>query len=106
MTVASNQIPLRSQKQEANVAKQKRQYQEIWEQIKKLPVGQELRVRCHPSAVKRIIQAVRKEKTAEVGTRKKLEMLRAGPLKNRQVVEDDGAIVSIYFSLEYDGTKL
>jgi hypothetical protein len=85
-----------------------RQYQAIWEAIKKLPVKQELAVRVHSSAVSRVKQAVKLEKTKEVAVKKKVGMMRPGPLVIR--VAADTKVGSdfkiIYFSLSWDGSKL
>lgn len=87
-----------------------RQYESIWVEIKKLPVKKELAVRVHITAKKRIIQAVKLEKTKDVAVKKKLELPRPGTLKIR-VTEDTTAkkdvdFVIVYFSLLWDSGKL
>lgn len=87
-----------------------RQYQRIWLAIKKLPAKQELAVRTHRTAEKRLIQAVKLEKTKEVAVKKQVGMLTAGPLVIR-VSEDDSSkkhpdFVIVYFSLKWDYSNL
>lgn len=82
-------------------------YSKLWKLIDAAETGAEIPVRCQAEAARRIIQAVRKEKTKNVALRKKLGMLRQGPLKSRIVVDTtDAQQVTIYFSLEWDGRKL
>lgn len=101
-------IPLKPQKQQAN----KRQYQAIWEAIKAKQPGEPVDIRCHPSAVKTIIQAVKKEKNRDVGIKNKLGMLTAGPLSIAHNPEFDPASkkptgkIIISFKLQWDGSKL
>ena len=86
-----------------------RQYQKIWLEIKKLPVGRELAIRTHCTAKARVIQAVKLEKTREVATKKKVGMMREGPLVIRpttDTIKHDEEFVIIYFSLAWDATKL
>ena len=85
-----------------------RQYQSIWEAIKKLPVKDELAVRVHATAVKRVKQAVKLEKTKEVATKKKIGMMRPGPLVIRITADlkSSSDFKIIYFSLAWDGSKL
>lgn len=82
-----------------------RQYEKIWIELKKLPVGAELGVRTHHTAAKRLIQAVKLEKTKEVAVKKKIGMMRAGPLKIRTTTDESEHVV-VYFSLTWDGSKL
>ena len=86
-----------------------RQYERIWLEIKKLPVGDELAIRTHATAVARVKQAVKHEKTKEVAIKKKVGMMRQGPLVIRttdDTVKNSEEFKIIYFSLEWDGTKL
>lgn len=85
-----------------------RQYQSIWLAIKALPVKQELAVRVHNSAISRVKQAVKLEKTKEVAVKKKVGMLRPGPLLIRVTADSKASsdFKIIYFSLEWDGSKL
>lgn len=104
--MANGSIPARRNKQVANL----RQYESIWLAIRAKQPGEVTQIRCHPDAVARIIQAVRKEKTKTVSVRRKLSILTAGPLIttfNPEVV--DGKLTGfmlISFSLSYDGSKL
>jgi len=87
-----------------------RQYERIWLELKKIPVKQEVAVRIHATAERRIIQAVKLEKTKDVAVKKKLGLPRPGTLKIR-VTEDttpkkDVDFVIVYFSLLWDGSKL
>lgn len=103
-----NNIPAKSQKQEANL----RRYEAIWLSIKSKQPGEPTDVRCHPSAVKTIIQAVKKEKTKDVAVKKKIGMLCAGPMEIIHNPEFDPVtrkatgLVIITFKLTWDGTKL
>lgn len=86
-----------------------RQYERIWLEIKELPVKKELPVRIHATATRRLIQAVKLEKTKDVAVKKKLELPRPGRMKIRvapDTVKKDSSFVIVYFSLEWDGTKL
>lgn len=85
-----------------------RQYESIWLAIKALPVGKELAVRVHATAARRVIQAVKLEKTKEVSPRKKIGMMRQGNLVIRQAEDTKGSseYATLYFSLAWDGTKL
>lgn len=86
-----------------------RQYERIWVELKKLPVKTEIAVRVHSTAERRIIQAVKLEKTKEVAVKKKLVMPRQGTLKIRvteDTVKKDVDFVIVYFSLLWDGSKL
>jgi uncharacterized lipoprotein YbaY len=98
--------PLKPQKELNNL----RQYQSIWNAIKEKQPGQVTEIRCHPSAIKTIIQAVKKEKTGEVAIKKKIAMPAAGPLEiSHRLEEIDGketgkAVIS--FKLSWDASKL
>lgn len=86
-----------------------RQYESIWLAIKQLPVKKELAVRVNKDAERRLIQAVKLEKTKEVAVKKKVGMLRPGPLVIRvtaDTVKNNPEFCVIYFSLLWDGTKL
>jgi len=86
-----------------------RQYERIWLTLKELPVKEELPVRIHADARKRLIQAVKLEKTKEVAIKKRLDIPRAGLLKIRwteDTVRKDPQFVIVYFSLLWDGSKL
>lgn len=104
--MAIGSIPTKSKKQQAS----QRQYESIWNAIKSADPTKPIQIRCHPNAVKTIIQAVKKEKTRECGVRGKLGMLRQGKLEivhNPEVV--DGKLTGkamITFKLQWDGTKL
>jgi hypothetical protein len=103
-----NNIPAKSKKQEANL----RRYEAIWLAIKSKQPGEVVDVRCHPSAVKTIIQAVKKEKTKDVAVKKKIGMLCAGPMVITNNPEFDPVskkptgLIIISFKLQWDGTKL
>jgi hypothetical protein len=84
-------------------------YQKIWLAIKALPDSKELAVRTHRTAEKRVIQAVKLEKTKEVAVKKQVGMLTQGPLVIRvgaDSVKSDSDFVVIYFSLKWDYSKL
>lgn len=85
-----------------------RQYESIWLAIKALPVGEELGVRVHITATKRVIQAVKLEKTKEVSVKKKVGLMRQGPLVIRQAEDTKGSseYCTLHFKLAWDGTKL
>lgn len=86
-----------------------RQYERIWQAVKTCELGEEVAVRIHASGEKRLIQAVRLEKTKEVAVKKKVGMLRQGPLLVRvttDTVKQDAAFIIVYFKLQWDGTKL
>lgn len=86
-----------------------RQYERIWLAIKKVDTGTEVPIRVHATAKRRLIQAVKLEKTKEVATKKKIGMLRQGPLAIRVTtdsIKNDASFVIIYFKLHWDGTKL
>jgi hypothetical protein len=86
-----------------------RQYERIWVELKKIPVKQEIAVRIHATAERRLIQAVKLEKTKDVAVKKKLELPRPGKLKIRvteDTVKKDVSFVIVYFSLLWDGSKL
>lgn len=101
--MAKGNIPTKGQKQQATL----RQYESIWKAIQAKQPGEVVRVRCHESAAKRLVQAVRKEKTNHVAVRKKLSILTAGPLDH--VITQDASsegYVFIDFKLQFDGSKL
>ena len=86
-----------------------RQYECIWLELKKLPVKEELAVRVHADARRRLVQAVKLEKTKEVAVKKKVGMPRPGLLSIRwteDTVKKDPQFVIVYFSLLWDGSKL
>jgi hypothetical protein len=85
-----------------------RKYEPIWEAIKKLPVGVELPVKVHGTAVATLKQAVLKEKSRETAARKRLGMRFAGKLEVREVTEGvtPHGYAIIYFKLSWDGTRL
>lgn len=66
-----------------------RMYEPIWQTIKDAGVGKETIIRTRTEAVRRLIQAVRKEKTMDVAIRDKIGMLTEGPLDHK--VEQDPA---------------
>ena len=79
-----------------------RMYEPIWQAIKAEGVGKEICIRTRTEAVRRLIQAVRKEKTIDVAIRDKIGMLVEGPLEHR--VEQDPAdpdFSFIHFKLKY-----
>jgi len=84
-----------------------RQYESIWLEIKRVDTGKEVPVRIHASARKRLIQAVKLEKTKEVAPKKQVGMFkRQGPLKIRvEQCARDAAFVVVFFSLTYDASK-
>lgn len=60
-------------------------------------------MRIHASQQKRLIQAVRKEKTNDVAIRRKVGMPTEGPLSHRVVVDPkDPAFVVIYFKIQFN----
>ena len=84
-----------------------RQYQSIWEAIKKAPVGKEVPVKCHGTANKTVRQAVLKEKSRETASRKQLGMRFAGKLEIREEVAGaPNGYVILFFRLQWDGTRL
>lgn len=83
-----------------------RMYAKVWKLISAADTGVEIPVRCQAEAVRRIVQAVRKEKTAEVAMRKKLGLLRQGRLLHRTELVKNTTQVIIYFKLEFDGRKI
>lgn len=85
-----------------------RRYESIWLQIKKVPVGVTVEVRTHVSSKRRLIQAVKLEKTKEVATKKKIGMLRPGPLVIRTAEDPrkDPDFIVVCFSLAWDGSKI
>lgn len=86
-----------------------RQYESIWLGIKALPTRDELPVRVHKDAAKRLIQAVKLEKTKEVAVKKKIGMLRPGRLivrRTEDTVKQHPDFAVIYFSLREDYSKL
>ena len=84
-----------------------RQYEPIWEGIKKLPVGKELPIRIHTSSLARLKKAVLKEKSRETAARKRLGMRFAGDLEIRvETCDKDKTYSIIYFKLSWDGTRL
>jgi len=107
MSTAIGNIPVKSQKQQENL----RRYEQIWLTIKSKQPGEVVTIRCHPSAVKTIIQAVKKEKTREVSVKRKIGMLTAGPLEICHNPEFDKqgkptGMTLITFKLSWDGSKL
>ena len=84
-----------------------RQYQSIWLAIKNAPTGTVIPVRVHASAKKRLIQAVKLEKTKETAVKKTIGMPRAGRMKVAvEVCPRDAYFVIISFSLTWDTSKL
>lgn len=83
-----------------------RQYQPIWEAIKKVPVGKEVQVKCHISAKKTLRQAVLKEKSRETALRKKLGERYAGNLEIRELPAKQADYILIAFKLSWDGTRI
>lgn len=104
-------IPAKAEK----VVQKERMYSSIWASIKALPVGQTLKVRTRTDNVPRLTQAVKKEKNRDVGVKRKVGMLTAGPLvitHNPEVKKgpEGQAYVTEYsiveFKLSWDGSKL
>lgn len=84
-----------------------RQYESIWLAIKEVETGVEVPVRVHSSARKRLIQAVKLEKTKEVAGKRQVGMPCAGRMKiSWAACEKDAAFVIIKFSLMWDTSKL
>ena len=87
-----------------------RMYSSIWKGIKNLPVGTPLQVRVPPAIAKRVIQAVKKEKTREVAVMRKLGERTPGPLIIKQAAEVKAGkttnFIILEFSLSFDMTKL
>lgn len=81
-------------------------YTKIWLLIQAADPGVEIPVKCPADNVRRLVQAVRKEKTKRVALRKKLGMLRPGQLKHRVEEVPDSNQAIIYFHLPFDGTKI
>jgi hypothetical protein len=85
-----------------------RKYEPIWDAIKSQPVGKELPVKVHGTAVRTLKQAVLKEKSIETAARKRLGMRFAGKLEIRIVTEGvtPTGYAIVYFKLSWDGTRL
>lgn len=84
-----------------------RQYQRIWLAIKQAPTETVVPVRVHSSAERRVIQAVKLEKTKETAVKKTIGMPRAGRMKIAVAVcPRDPDFVIINFSLMWDTSKL
>jgi hypothetical protein len=85
-----------------------RKYESIWLAIKTAPVGEEVPVKVHGTAVRTLRQAVLKEKSMETAGRKRLGMRFAGKLEIREVtdgVHPHGYAI-VYFKLSWDGSRL
>jgi hypothetical protein len=84
-----------------------RKYTAIWAAIKAAPVSRGVEVKVHESAVKTLIQAVKKEKTVETAQRKKIGMRFVG---NLEILQKPAANASGYiivtFKKSWDGTQL
>lgn len=84
-----------------------RKYAPIWKAIKAAKVGEPVAVRVHESAVRTLVQAVKKEKTREVATKKKLGMRFAGNLIILQEEDTKKAgYFVVKFTLDWDGERL
>jgi hypothetical protein len=85
-----------------------REYQGLWLEIaRKADPDKHVSITCHASFSRRLIQAVRKEKTAANILRKNLGMPRYGRLMHTiEPLLDSKGKVRISFHLEYNGDML
>jgi bisphosphoglycerate-dependent phosphoglycerate mutase len=84
-----------------------RRYGPIWRAIKAAKVGEFTQIRCHATAVRTLIQGVKKVKTEEVAQKKMLSIPTAGNLIIKQELDKKKAgFVLVSFALEWDGDKL
>lgn len=82
-----------------------RSYQGLWLAIAGASADKPIKVECHRRFARRLIQAVRKEKSMANNTRKQLDMPRYGKMTS-VIVSVDKVNVSIEFSLSYNGDQL
>jgi hypothetical protein len=83
-----------------------RRYEAIWENLKKIPVGQEVQVKCHATFVNTLKQAVMKEKSRETALREKLGMEAAGKMQIRTEPAQPSGFVCVFFKLTWDESKI
>lgn len=93
------------------IKQQERMYESIWKQLKAVDVGIPVAVKIHASASRRLIQAVKKEKTIETAQKKKLGMRFAGKMDIDicacEVTDKDFKThVIVKFTLTWDGQRL
>ncbi len=82
-----------------------REYQGLW--LKIAETTEVVVVRCHASFSRRLIQAVRKEKTAANTMRKNLDMPSYGRLQHKiEPILDSKGKVKISFWMTYNGDML
>lgn len=82
-----------------------REYQALWLEIARADAGAVVKVRCSASYSRRLIQAVRKEKSISNSTRKNFDMPRYGKLLST-IDKVDNRVVIISFQLTYNGDQL
>ena len=75
-------------------------YQNLWEMIAKNTSDKPVKVRCPVGNQPRLIQAVKKEKSAANVLRKNVDAVSYGEL----IIQRDGEYV--YFSLKYNGDMI
>lgn len=83
-----------------------RKYAAIWQQLKKVPVGQEVPVKCHATMVKTLKQAVMKEKSRETADLKRIGEMYAGKMEIRVEAAAPTGYVIVFFKLQWDGTRI
>lgn len=82
-----------------------REYQSLWLSIASADADTQVKVKCAATFARRLIQAVRKEKSLANNTRKTLDMPRYGKLFS-QITKVDNHKVLVCFSLSYNGDQL
>lgn len=82
-----------------------RKYENIWIMLRDHPT-QTLKLRVHNSHADTVVQAVKKEKTKDNMTRKKLGMPYFGPLKIKRTPSTNINFTDIEFKIAYDLNKL
>ena len=84
-----------------------RQYESIWLAIKAAETESPVLIRVHHTAERRLIQAVKLEKTKEVAVKKQLGLPRQGRLGiSSKVGEKNPDFRIISFHLRWDSSKL
>ena len=84
-----------------------RQYESIWLAIKAAETESPVLIRVHHTAERRLIQAVKLEKTKEVAVKKQLGLPRQGRLGiSSKVCEKSPDFRIISFHLRWDSSKL
>jgi len=87
-------------KYKEEIVRKPRMYESIWEHIAKNTSDKPVKVRCPVGNQNRLIQAVKKEKSAANVLRKNVDAVSYGELEIRR----DGEFV--YFSLKYNGDMI